>query len=53
MTGPLLGAMRSHDCGGLRAADPLTGAPTPVPDAQLAEVRLRALRPPQPPADPA
>jgi aspartyl-tRNA synthetase len=34
-------------------ADPLTGAPTPVPDAQLAEVRLRALRPPQPPADPA
>jgi hypothetical protein len=49
MTGPLLGAMRSHGCGVLRAADPLTGAPTPVPDAQLAEVRLRALHPPKPP----
>jgi aspartyl-tRNA synthetase len=32
-------------------ADPLTGAPTPVPDAQLAEVRLRPLRGPGPPAD--
>jgi aspartyl-tRNA synthetase len=32
-------------------ADPLTGAPTPVPDAQLAEVRLRPLRGPEPPAD--
>ena len=30
-------------------ADPLTGAPTAVPDAQLAEVRLRALRRPDPP----
>ena len=27
-------------------ADPLTGAPTPVPPAQLAEVRLRPLDPP-------
>jgi aspartyl-tRNA synthetase len=27
-------------------ADPLTGAPTPVPDDQLAEVRLRPLKPP-------
>jgi aspartyl-tRNA synthetase len=32
-------------------ADPLTGAPTPVPDEQLAEVRLRPLRPPAPPGD--
>jgi aspartyl-tRNA synthetase len=32
-------------------ADPLTGAPTPVPDAQLAEVRLRPLRGREPPAD--
>jgi aspartyl-tRNA synthetase len=27
-------------------ADPLTGAPTPIPPAQLAEVRLRPLDPP-------
>jgi aspartyl-tRNA synthetase len=27
-------------------ADPLTGAPTPVPPSQLAEVRLRSLDPP-------
>ena len=30
-------------------ADPLTGAPTPVPTEQLAEVRLRPLLPPEPP----
>jgi aspartyl-tRNA synthetase len=29
-------------------ADPLTGAPTPVPDAQLAEVRLRPMPTPRP-----
>jgi aspartyl-tRNA synthetase len=29
--------------------DPLTGAPTPIPEAQLAEVRLRPLPPPTPP----
>jgi aspartyl-tRNA synthetase len=32
-------------------ADPLTGAPTPVPPAQLAEVRLRPLDPPGTPPD--
>jgi len=32
-------------------ADPLTGAPTPVPPAQLAEVRLRLLDPPTRPED--
>jgi aspartyl-tRNA synthetase len=32
-------------------ADPLTGAPTPVPPAQLAEVRLRPLDPPPKPQD--
>ena len=32
-------------------ADPLTGAPTPVPPAQLAEVRLRPLDPPAKPQD--
>ncbi|HEY7605313.1 MAG TPA: aspartate--tRNA ligase [Actinomycetes bacterium] len=32
-------------------ADPLTGAPTPVPPAQLAEVRLRPLDPPAKQAD--
>jgi aspartyl-tRNA synthetase len=32
-------------------ADPLTGAPTPVPPAQLAEVRLRPLDPPGKPGD--
>ncbi|HKQ00375.1 MAG TPA: amino acid--tRNA ligase-related protein, partial [Actinomycetes bacterium] len=32
-------------------ADPLTGAPTPIPSDQLAEVRLRALDPPGKPAD--
>ena len=30
-------------------ADPLTGAPTPIPPAQLAEVRLRPLDPPAKP----
>jgi len=32
-------------------ADPLTGAPTPIPPAQLAEVRLRPLDPPGKRAD--
>jgi aspartyl-tRNA synthetase len=32
-------------------ADPLTGAPTPIPPAQLAEVRLRPLDPPAKPQD--
>jgi aspartyl-tRNA synthetase len=32
-------------------ADPLTGAPTPIPPAQLAEVRLRPLDPPGKPRD--
>jgi aspartyl-tRNA synthetase len=32
-------------------ADPLTGAPTPIAPAQLAEVRLRPLDPPARPAD--
>jgi aspartyl-tRNA synthetase len=31
-------------------ADPLTGAPTPIPAAQLAEVRLRPLQPGNPPS---
>jgi aspartyl-tRNA synthetase len=31
-------------------ADPLTGAPTPIPPDQLAEVRLRPLDPPGKPA---
>jgi aspartyl-tRNA synthetase len=32
-------------------ADPLTGAPTPIPSDQLAEVRLRSLDPPGKPSD--
>ena len=33
-------------------ADPLTGAPTPVPPATLAELGIRVVTPPGPPAAP-